>query len=63
MHCTVHPETIDRLDALASRFESHRGQLLDKLIAVMHTAYETGKLHCIHGQVCQIGRTDLPKIF
>ncbi len=60
---TVHPDTLTKLDELRDRFQSSRGRMVDKLTDVLHRSYKTGKLHCIHGQVCQIGRVDLPEIF
>jgi len=59
---TVHPDTIERLDELAARFESHRGQVIDRVVWVLHQSYTAGKVHCIDGRACIVNRTDLPAI-
>ena len=59
---TVHPQTLDRLDALCSRFALPRGQVLDKLVVALATAIDTGTLTCITGEACRIGRKDLPAV-
>jgi len=63
LNCTVHPDTMGRLDELCSRFVTSRGMIIDRLTAVLHQAYASGKMVCIHGQLCQIGRTDLPEVY
>lgn len=63
LNVTVHPDTLDRLAYLCQKFATSRGQLIDKLVNVLDSAYKSGKLMCIHGQVCQIGRSDLPEIY
>lgn len=62
LNCTVHPDTMTRLDGLCARFVCSRGVVLDKVVNVLDSAYKTGKVYCVHGQVCQIGRTDLPEV-
>ncbi len=64
LHCTltVHPETLPRLDAMVRLFESSRGRIFDKLVLTLYKAYTTKKVHCIHGEMCKIGREDLPEI-
>jgi len=59
---TLHPDTVTRLDALATRFRVGRGVIVDKMANVVERMYASGKLHCAHGQVCQIGRTDVPEV-
>jgi len=63
LSATVHPETLGRLDELGQRFSCHRGQLIDKLVMILHAAYASGRTCCIHGGVCSLNRTDLPAIF
>jgi len=63
LNATVHEDTLGRLDELAEKFQTSRGQLLDKIVQVLHTAYRTGKVMCVHGAQCVAGRTDLPEIF
>lgn len=59
----MHPATLDRLENLCGRFETSRGRIVDKLVLALWTAYNTGKLTCVHGQACRIDRTDLPDVF
>lgn len=63
LNATVHEDTITRLDELAEKFASHRGQLVDKLVLILWSAYKSGKTVCIHGGQCVAGRTDLPEIY
>jgi len=63
LNATVHEDTIGRLDELAAKFQTSRGQLLDKVVMVLHSAYRTQKVLCIHGSQCVAGRTDLPEIY
>lgn len=63
LNATVHQDTLGRLDELAEKFATSRGQLLDKVVMVLHGAYKTGKVLCIHGSQCVAGRTDLPEIY
>jgi hypothetical protein len=63
MAVTVHMDTVTRMDQLCGKFESTRGRLIDRLVEMLHRSYETGTVHCIHGQPCQIGRKDLPAVF
>lgn len=60
---TVHQDTVDRLEELCGRFASTRGRVIDRVIEVLHTAYTSGTVHCIHGQPCSINRKDLPQVF
>lgn len=59
---TVHPQTLDRLDVICTRFALPRGQVLDKLVVALATCLESGSLTCITGEVCRIGRKDLPAV-
>jgi hypothetical protein len=59
---TVNPETVDRFDFVCDKFHLPRGQVVDKLILALSTCVELGKLTCIQGEVCRMGRTDVPPI-
>jgi hypothetical protein len=59
---TVHPDTLDRLDRLTSKFALPRGQVLDKLVVALSTAMDGGSLTCVTGEVCRFGRKDLPQV-
>jgi hypothetical protein len=63
LQLTVHPLTDQRLDALAVRFASNKGRLVDKLVEVLHAAYNTGRQHCISGKPCKVDLTDLPTVY
>ena len=60
--CTVHPSTLDGLDALSVRLGTNRGRLIDRMTTVMAEAYKTGKVLCCDGQSCPVGRTNLPPV-
>lgn len=60
---TVHPRTIDALDRLAVKLGTNRGRLIDRMTTVLVACYDDGKVRCVHGQVCSIGRTDMPDTF
>lgn len=60
---TVHPDTVDRFEALCSRFHQSRGQMMDRLVLVLHNQYATGRVHCMTGEPCRFNRTDVPDIF
>lgn len=59
---TVHPMTLDRLDVLCSKFALPRGQVVDKLVVSLSTALEQNQLTCITGELCRVGRKDLPAV-
>lgn len=59
---TVHPQTLDRLDVICSKFALPRGQVLDKLVVALSTALEQGTMTCVNGELCRIGRKDLPAV-
>jgi hypothetical protein len=59
---TVHPDTATRLDELKERFRLPRGQIIDKLVLAVWSQYQTGTVHCVTGQPCQINRRDVPDI-
>ena len=59
---TVHPRTLDRLAVMADRLGTNRGRIVDRLVESFAAAYEDGIVRCIHGQVCTIGRKDLPTV-
>jgi hypothetical protein len=59
---TVHPDTIDRWDALCERFRLPRGQVVDKLVIAAHRMIEQNKMFCVSGELCRMGRTDVPEI-
>lgn len=63
MAITVHPDTVERMDQLCVKFQGTRGRIIDRLVEMLARAYASGKLVCIHGQPCQIGRSDLPEVF
>jgi hypothetical protein len=63
MALTCHQDTLDRLDVLCGRWSTTRGRVVDRLVEILSRAYESGVLHCIHGQPCQLNRKDLPGIF
>lgn len=63
LNATVHQDTLTRLDELAEKFATHRGQLIDKLVLILWRAYRSNKVVCIHGSQCVAGRTDLPEIY
>lgn len=59
---TVHPRTIDMIDELAARLRTTRGRLIDRLVTVLHASYGDGVVRCVHGQICQINRRDMPEV-
>jgi hypothetical protein len=59
---TVHPATLERLDRLCSKFALPRGQVVDKLVVSLAVMVEGGTLTCVTGEVCRIGRKDLPAV-
>ena len=59
---TVHPDTVGRMESLTDRFKCSRGQLMDRLVQMVALMYESGKLYCLSGHPCQIGRQDVPPI-
>lgn len=59
---TVHPDTIDRFHRICEKFKLPRGQVVDKLAVALDTAIKTGKLTCVNGEVCRMGRTDIPPV-
>jgi hypothetical protein len=62
LNTTVHPQTLDKLKRLSTRFACTQGRVLDKLVDAADRAWESRKLVCVTGQLCQIGRTDLPDV-
>ena len=63
LQLTVHPLTDQRLEALAARFASNKGRLVDKLVECLHAAYNSGRQHCISGKPCKVDLTDLPTVY
>jgi hypothetical protein len=59
---TVHPDTIARFERICGAFKLPRGQVVDKLTVALDTAITSGKLTCINGEVCRMGRTDIPPV-
>ena len=63
---TVHPDTINRMAVLTNRYRLPVGQIVDKLVAALDRCYGTdGKaklLTCVHGEVCRMGRQDVPEV-
>jgi len=59
---TVHPETVERFGRVCAKFNLPRGQVVDKLLLALDTCVATGKLTCVNGQICLMGRTDVPPI-
>lgn len=59
---TVHPQTLDRLDVICSKFALPRGQVVDKLVVSLSTCFEQNQLTCITGELCRVGRKDLPAV-
>ena len=62
LNITVHPDTVMRLDSLCGKFTLPRGQVLDKLVVALWTAFEQGQLTCVTGELCRINRKDLPAV-
>ena len=62
LNTTVHPATLDKLRALSDQFRCTQGRVLDRLVDAAGRAYADRKMVCITGQLCQIGRTDLPEV-
>ena len=60
---TVHPDTIERLGTLCDRFKQSRGQVVDRLVMILHKQYGDGKVYCMTGEPCRFNRQDLPDIF
>lgn len=62
---TVHPDTVSRMHTLCSRFKISRGQLVDKLVMILHAQYTSSenKVYCMTGEPCRFNRTDVPPIF
>jgi hypothetical protein len=60
---TVHPDTVDRIEALCAKFRQSRGRLVDRLVLILHAQYETGQVHCLTGEPCRFNRRDVPEIF
>lgn len=58
---TCHPRTLDMLDAMVEKLGSNRGRIVDRLVATLACSYREGKVHCIDGQVCVVGRVNLPE--
>lgn len=63
MTLTLHPDTESRLAWLAEKFQTGRGQMVDKLVATLYSTAHSGVLHCVHGHRCSINRTDAPVVF
>lgn len=59
---TVHPDTVERFDRIQARFKLPRGQVVDKLVQALDLAATSGQLTCVHGEVCRMGRKDVPPI-
>jgi hypothetical protein len=60
---TVHPDTHARLTALCDKYRTTKGRLVDRLVLLLHQQMVGGKVVCLTGEVCRIGRTDVPEIF
>jgi len=63
LQLTVHPLTDQRLDALAERFATNKGRIVDKLVECLHAAYSARRQYCITGKPCKVDLTDLPDVF
>jgi len=63
LQLTVHPLTDTRLEALADRFASNKGRIVDKLVECLHAAYNAQRQYCITGKPCKIDLRDLPDVF
>lgn len=63
MQITVHPRTEVRLNALADRFATSNGRIVDKLVECLDAAYAHSKQYCITGKPCKVDLTDLPEVF
>jgi len=60
---TVHPDTVERMQALCDRFKMSRGALIDRLVLVLARQYVDGRVYCMTGEPCRFNRTDVPAIF
>lgn len=60
---TVHPDTDARLAFLVEKYRMGRGPIVDKLVATLYNTVQSGKIHCVHGHICSINRTDVPEVF
>ena len=59
---TVHADTLARFDVLVSKYQLPRGQIVDKLVHALSTCLDQGRVTCITGEVCRVGRTDVPAV-
>jgi hypothetical protein len=59
---TVHPDTLVRLDMASSKYALPRGQIVDKLVHALGTCIEQQTLTCVTGEVCRVGRRDVPQV-
>jgi methyl coenzyme M reductase alpha subunit len=59
---TVHPDTVSRFDDIYEKYKLPRGQVVDKLIVALHTAITSGCLTCVNGEMCRMGRKDIPPV-
>jgi hypothetical protein len=63
---TVHPDTDNRLDALANRFRLPKGQIVDKLVGALARCWKpdgsVAFLTCVNGESCRMARTDVPEV-
>lgn len=64
---TVHPATIEQINALCSYYRCSRGQVLDKLVSVLHTQMTSvldkapGR-YCVSGERCRFNLVDVPPV-
>lgn len=49
---SVHPETDRMLVQICLDTASARGQVLDRIVAALYNARESGVQHCVHGPKC-----------
>lgn len=62
MSVTVHPETPRKLDALCARYATTKGRIVDILVERLYVMATTGKMRCMTGEVCRVGREDVPAV-
>lgn len=59
---TVHPDTVERMFELSTKYKASRGQLIDKMTLIMWKQWKDGRVYCATGEACRFNRTDVPEI-
>jgi hypothetical protein len=63
---TVNPDTINRLAMLTDKYRLPVGQIVDKLVVSLARCFDgegkAASLTCVNGEVCRMGRRDVPEV-